>query len=224
MTSNRGASNIRCVAFDCGGVLAKDVPGIMFEKLALRYPESDQDRIRRCHERNYECWNKFKLDPSYTEDMYWRDVINQEKLNESIDELKQLLRSTFQHYPITFDVVKKLKTKGYELGICSNHSIEWFQSIADKIKIYDLFQKPLVIISQEVGVAKPSTEIFHLLHRRFSNKLGRELETSEILFLDDKEANVQAAENAGLRAFQFDGERHDAAYLANNFAKFNISL
>jgi hypothetical protein len=30
---------ISCIAFDCGGVLIQDIPGIMFEKLSFRYPE-----------------------------------------------------------------------------------------------------------------------------------------------------------------------------------------
>jgi hypothetical protein len=38
--NSTSSSKIRCIGFDCGGVLCKDVPGIMFQKLALRYPEA----------------------------------------------------------------------------------------------------------------------------------------------------------------------------------------
>jgi FMN phosphatase YigB (HAD superfamily) len=96
-----------------------------------------------------------------------------EKLNETVDDLKQLLRSTFQHYPVssknnvltsvvcirswaykhtlqvTVEAVKKLKAQGYELGICSNHSIEWFRSLAEQFKIYDLFERVHFLFSSQ---------------------------------------------------------------------------
>jgi hypothetical protein len=42
--------------------------------IALANPRFEE-RIRNGHQRNYGCWNKFKIDPSYTEDQYWNDVI-----------------------------------------------------------------------------------------------------------------------------------------------------
>jgi hypothetical protein len=44
--------------------------------IALTNPRFEE-RIRNGHQRNYGCWNKFKIDPSYTEDQYWNDVIAQ---------------------------------------------------------------------------------------------------------------------------------------------------
>ncbi len=42
MSATATTSPITSVVFDCGGVLAQDVPGIMYEKLSLRYPEDQR--------------------------------------------------------------------------------------------------------------------------------------------------------------------------------------
>jgi 2-haloacid dehalogenase len=223
MSATSTTAHITSVVFDCGGVLAQDVPGIMFEKLSLQYPEDQRERIRDGHKRNYGCWNKFKIDPSYTEDMYWNDVIAHEKLNESVAELKALLRSTFHPYPVSFDLVRQLKASGkYQLGICSNHSIEWFASIAEQFKIYDYFEKDLVLVSQEVQCAKPSVEIFALVLQRLNQR--HVTLPNQVLFLDDKEANVLAAQQSGLQALHFDADVHDAQYLADQLRARGLVL
>jgi HAD superfamily hydrolase (TIGR01509 family) len=223
MSATSTTSSITSIAFDCGGVLAQDVPGIMYEKLSLKYPEDQRERIRNGHQRNYGCWNKFKIDPSYTEDQYWNDVIAHEKLNESVEELKALLRSTLHPYNVTIELVRKLKSGGkYQLGICSNHSIEWFASIAEQFKLYDYFEKDLVIVSQQVQLAKPSEQIFALVVQRFNQRQATV--PNQVLFLDDKEANVLAANQSGLRALHFDADVHDHAYLEQQLRVHGIVL
>lgn len=67
---------IRAVVFDCGGVLAEDCPVLCYHHLSTKYPVSERARIMDMHKRNYQLWNKFKIDKSYTEAMYWNDLIN----------------------------------------------------------------------------------------------------------------------------------------------------
>ena len=47
----------------------------MFEELAKKYTGEQAEHIRDAHKHNYDCWNKFKVDPAYTEDHYWEDII-----------------------------------------------------------------------------------------------------------------------------------------------------
>jgi hypothetical protein len=45
-----------------------------------------------------------------------------------------------------------------------------------------------------------------------------------VLFLDDKEANVLAANQSGLRALHFDADVHDHAYLEQQLRVHGIVL
>jgi hypothetical protein len=69
------ACKIKAVVFDCGGVLAEDCPVLCYHHLATKYPESERPRIMDMHKRNYQLWNKFKIEKGYTEAMYWTDLI-----------------------------------------------------------------------------------------------------------------------------------------------------
>jgi 2-haloacid dehalogenase len=56
-----------------------------------------------------------------------------------------------------------------------------------------------VLLSGEVGMAKPDPEIFHELCRRFG------LRPESTLFIDDRAANVDAARRLGFTAHHFQG-------------------
>lgn len=68
--------DVKAVVFDCGGVLAEDCPVLCYQHLAeTRYPPSERARISDMHKRNYQLWNRFKVEKGYTETMYWSDLI-----------------------------------------------------------------------------------------------------------------------------------------------------
>jgi putative hydrolase of the HAD superfamily len=66
--------------------------------------------------------------------------------------------------------------------------------------------------SCEVGVCKPAPEIY----RDCLNKLGAQ--PSEVLFLDDREPNVRAAEALGLHAVLFTGPGEVSAEIERRFS------
>jgi len=63
------------------------------------------------------------------------------------------------------------------------------------------------VLSHEVGALKPDARIFLAALERIGAPAG------DILFVDDQEANVQAARDLGIDAFQFDGLEKFAAEL-----------
>jgi FMN phosphatase YigB (HAD superfamily) len=95
-----------------------------------------------------------------------------------------------------------------------------------------------VIVSQQVQLAKPSEQIFALVVQRFNqrqatvpNQVSGTLcadrwltRVTQVLFLDDKEANVLAANQSGLRALHFDADVHDHAYLEQQLRVHGIVL
>jgi HAD superfamily hydrolase (TIGR01509 family) len=67
--------------------------------------------------------------------------------------------------------------------------------------IADLFDD--VVVSADVGMAKPDTQIYALA----AHRLG--LPASECVFIDDLTANVDAARDAGMHAVHFLVNQHN---------------
>jgi len=205
------ATRIKAVIFDCGGVLSANVPSRMLKTLAERYPEGQKDSIRFCHKNAdgkpgpcYKYWNNIKLISEYTEADYWRDFKDTVKnVQEPVEELRKLLYESLHCYSDSLELAKQLKAIGVTIAICSNHSTEWLDLIANKFGFYDVFKKDLVIVSQTVRSAKPAKEIYEITLNKLREELGGNLQPSEVLFIDDKQENVAAASEMGMLGFCF---------------------
>lgn len=194
----------------------------MYKWLATKYPEKS-DQLRKAHQRNYDAWNRLKLDPTFTEADYWRAVISNgtmctlypmpysfslvcdivEALTETVDDMKRYLRESLQHFPEVLHVVREVKSRGYVVGIVSNHATEWFEDIAAQFGFYDVFPRNYTIVSQDVRAAKPDHKIMDIfLDRLFKDH--PDLQRHEVVFIDDKLANVDAAKEYGFHGIQFD--------------------
>jgi hypothetical protein len=46
----------------------------MYKWLAKKYPEK-ADKLVKAHHRNYDAWNRLKLEPEFSESDYWTVVI-----------------------------------------------------------------------------------------------------------------------------------------------------
>ncbi len=89
----------------------------------------------------------------------------------------------------------------YRVGILSNNDLTLRSRLADGLGIIDLFDD--VVCSAEVGCAKPGREIYRLAAERIG------VSPAGCVFVDDSEANVRAAEAAGMRAVYYRIERGD---------------
>jgi HAD superfamily hydrolase (TIGR01549 family) len=83
----------------------------------------------------------------------------------------------------------------YRTGIISNGWPNVHPSLTEKWKIGDAFDE--IIISAEVGLAKPDPRIFALAISRLN------IAPAEAVFVDDFPENVEAARNFGLYAIRF---------------------
>lgn len=95
----------------------------------------------------------------------------------------------------TVDILRELKVRGTPLYALSNWSAETFPLACERFSFLRWFDR--VIISGDVGMAKPDPEIFDLTIRECTLVPGR------TLFVDDLERNVQAARAAGMHAVIF---------------------
>lgn len=153
--------------------------------------------------------------------MYFEEAIKREHLGESVEELQQRLRESIICYQHVRDIAVALHAQGYALAIMSNHSVEWFDYI-QKTFHFDEFCPPnRTIVSQAVNAAKPSTEIMEILYKSITDDLPGHRK-AKIVFIDDTEANVVAAQKFGFESFVYDAREEDGDALWNKLAKYGI--
>lgn len=95
----------------------------------------------------------------------------------------------------TVDVLADLRRTGIRLAALSNWSSEKFPIARERYRFLDWFEA--IVISGEVGIAKPDPRIFrHLLERTG-------FAAASTVFVDDAPANVAAGAALGLTALRF---------------------
>lgn len=94
-------------------------------------------------------------------------------------------------------LVGELKAAGYKLYVLSNMSRE-FIAFLRRFPVYGLFDGE--VVSCEEGTVKPEPRIYEILLERYG------LDPAETLFIDDRSANIAAAEGLGIGGHLFDHE------------------
>ncbi|MGQ0664530.1 MAG: HAD family hydrolase [Pseudomonadota bacterium] len=95
----------------------------------------------------------------------------------------------------TVAILEELETRGTSLYALSNFSAETFPLAKRRFSFLARFRA--IVVSGEIGIAKPDRRIFeHLL-------AAHALRAPDCLFIDDQPENVEAARAAGLEALQF---------------------
>ena len=198
-----GQDRIRAVISDFGGVLTnrlmeafaafQDETGISMEQLGRG--------MQRVSERDGE-YPLFRLE---------RGEVTEE---EFLDSLAGALEPELGHRPrlhrfreiwfealhaneAMLDLMRELRGRGYRMAILTNNVREWEELWRSKLPVDEIFE--LVVDSAWVGMRKPQPEIYRLTIER----LDRELQPGECLFVDDNELNVEAARELGMTAVQF---------------------
>lgn len=87
------------------------------------------------------------------------------------------------------NVLRKLKTNGYNLYILSNFHELAFEHVSTKYDFFKLFDGG--IISYKVNQLKPNKEIYTTLMNKY------DLVPEETLFIDDSEENINSADLLG---------------------------
>jgi len=139
---------------------------------------------------------------------YWRLVADavgrpvDEGVQPSIGRLIDLDVSSWVEYrDEVWDLARRFRAGGGRTAFLSNGVPEIMARLRAERALDQWFD--VVVVSYEVGLAKPDPRIFELCLSR----LGAQ--AAETLFVDDREENVSAAEQLGLRALHFSGD--DAA-------------
>ena len=100
----------------------------------------------------------------------------------------------------TVAILEELHRAGVALYALTNWSAELFPYAVERFSFLRMFDD--IIVSGEVGAAKPSAAVFEILARRVPVPLER------CVFVDDHDANVAAASEAGMDAILFTDTDH----------------
>ena len=186
------------VTFDLGGVLIDWNPRYLYQKLF----DDDAEMERFLAEVTTQEWNA-----AQDAGRPWSEAV--EVLTAKFPDHRDLIDAYHTRWPEmlgeaihgTVAILDQLRARGVRLYALSNWSAETFPVALERYPFLGWFDG--IVISGEVGAAKPDVRIFQELIDR------HEIEPSETVFVDDNEPNVTAAAAMGFIALRF----HDAERL-----------
>jgi len=198
---------VKAALFDFGGVLV----------LSDAYPKREQWEARLGMEPGALASFVFNSDPmlqatlgKISVDAMWRAL--GEALGLKAGEYRQLYGDFFGGEYLNqelLDFARSLRAD-YRVAILSNAWTNARQVFTEGYALDAIFD-PL-IISAEVGLAKPDPAIYHLAVERLDSR------PEEVVFLDDSLTNVEAARAVGLRAVHYQGNAQAIAEMKAHLA------
>ncbi len=188
---------IKAVTFDLDGVYFTGDSFKKFKNIFLEYT-SDQDLIDYVLAKSEEMLN-FKMGIMSEAD-YWAYVNNSFGINYSLDQFKKLLADSYSVNQNVVNTVQGIRKLGIKTCICTNNFSTRINALDQKISFLPDFD--IQILSYQIGAIKPDPEIFQAL----INQSG--CLPTEIIFADDKEANVLSAQALGINAFVYQDFGH----------------
>lgn len=193
MSELRINSRHPAIIFDFGGVLIDWNPRYLYNKLLNGDQQAVENFLLETH---FFEWNlQQDAGRSFSEAL--------EEICSRYPQYCNLLRAYDERYeesisgPIwpTVEILRTLKAAGYPLYGLSNWPAEKWRQVSPKYSFFGWFDD--IVISGEVGLAKPDPRIFHLTLER----IGRPAD--ECLYIDDSAHNIQVAAQLGFHAIHF---------------------
>jgi glucose-1-phosphatase len=184
--------SIKAVIFDLGGVIVRtetqqprqdlaqllSLPPEQLYHLIFDYPTAIQATLGQVASQDH-----------------WEAV--QEVLKISPEQMLEVQKSFFAGDVLDKDLVDYIRSlrPRYTTALLSNAWDSLRPLLAQEWKIEDAFDE--IVISAEVGIAKPDPRIYHLILER----LG--VQAQEAVFVDDFAHNLEAAAQVGLHTVLF---------------------
>lgn len=193
--------NVDFFIFDLGNVII-DIDYLhTFQLLKSQLPEALHGRVDVFYQTDFhKAYEKGEIDSRTFRDQV-RAYFDQPWSDQKIDEIWNSLLGKIPSYRI--DLIRKLK-ETHQVGVLSNTNEIHIDAVNQILKsefglnqFHDLFDQ--VYYSHEMGLAKPSEEIYLELVQRLNVPAHR------VVFFDDLEANVAGAKKVGINAIQVTG-------------------
>ena len=198
---------IKAVIFDLGGVLVRTEDRTSRENLANRLGTT-YDELSRLIFTSESA--RLAMVGKITTQEHWETV--RTTLNLTAEEFPSVQRDFWSGDQLDTDLVDFIRSlrPGYTTALLSNAWDNLRHVLAQEWRIDDAFDQ--LIISAEVGVAKPDPRIYQIALERLN------VAPSHAVFVDDFVENVEGAHTVGLHAIHFqstDQVRAELAQLLN---------
>ena len=201
---------VAAVVFDLGNVLIAWDPHPAIARAvgaqqATRFLADDEfDFMAWNHEQDAgRSWDEGEA-AALTSHPHWEPAIRAYRANYN-ESLVGAIEDTVQ-------IVRDLHAAGIPLYALTNWSEELFPVALERFDFLNLFED--IVVSGQVGVAKPDLAIFTILRERIGHSLDG------CIFIDDSPRNVEAAAEAGLDAILFT----DTGHLRRDLARRGLPL
>jgi epoxide hydrolase-like predicted phosphatase len=181
----------RAVFFDFGGVIVRTEYQAPREHLAERLNMTYEDLNRIVFESDT---SRKASVGAITADAHWAAVTR--RLGRPPSETKAIYTEFFAGDVIDRSLLNSIRSlrSRYKTGVVSNAWPDLRDYMAEN-RLDDAFDE--LVISAEVGVMKPELQIYKIALERLSIK------PNEAAFVDDTQANIDAARNLGMYGILF---------------------
>jgi putative hydrolase of the HAD superfamily len=185
---------LKAVIFDYGKVLSLPPTQEQWQMMIRCFGKSQQE-FQQAYWSNRDGIDRGTLDII----TYWKkageDCGRQISDAEALDLIEQDNRQWTNTSPEMLALSRDLRGAGYKTAILSNMERRMLAVMREKLHWLDEFE--VQMYSCEVGMAKPDAKIYlECCHR-----LGCRPE--DVLFLDDKQVNTDAAKSIGMQSYVF---------------------
>ena len=186
---------IKSLILDLGGVVASNAPRLFLREFAVKH-NLTIDEVVPAFKQHFPKWILGKM----SEEEFWKGFLQELNLPEAEESFVKYCKEQLRLFAIVNDdlllmlqdveIVGKLK-----LGLASNCPKELGQHFEEKYELGLTFDT--MIYSGVEGIGKPDKLFFE----KAAENLG--VNAEHCIYIDDKEKNVKAAEEAGMTAIKF---------------------
>jgi len=200
----------RTIVFDLGGVLIDWNERYLFEKIFVNDAPAMEHFLANICTRD---WNA-QQDAGRSFEDGIRELVAQHPQHEPnirayFERWEEMIKGDIT---ATVQILVALKRAGYPLFALSNWSAETFPAMRKRFEFLQLFET--IVLSGEVGTAKPGAEIYEI----FLKTVNRD--ATDCLFIDDMKDNINTAKEKGFQTIHFESPEQ----LRDELKRMGISL
>lgn len=201
-------ADIKNIVFDFGGVLMDWNPRYFYRDYFNDEAEMEYFLSEICNDEwnaAQDCGRTFEDGVSAILDKYPQ---YSEAIRMYPEKWELMLKGEF---PESVELLKKVKGMGYKVYGLTNWSAEKIGIAYSRHDFFRLFDG--IVVSGEEKVIKPDHRIYEILLERYG------LNAEECVFIDDNQANIDAADCLGFRTIRFDNIGNVSSELSSLLGK-----
>jgi putative hydrolase of the HAD superfamily len=200
---------IQTVISDLGGVIVFFDNQIFYEKMAKFSPFAQEEigKLAFAESGLRESFDKGEITPQE----FYERAVQKLEANIDYDEFFSLYNDVFSLNPPVLEIMKRLKVN-YKLVLLSNTDVMRFRYVKQKFSEVMIFDE--YVLSFEIGFMKPHPQIYREALKRAGTR------AEESVFIDDRQENIQGAEELTLKGILFEPQ----ANLESALKEINLSF